>query len=78
MKKILSILLVMVILLTGLAGCGGGKAKGEGPIVSLPAADVQRTAMEQAGAMAHGCSCWPILKPTRCWNTISTRAAWRN
>ncbi len=51
MKKILSILLVMVILLTGLAGCGGGKAKGEGPIVSLPAADVQRTAMEQAGAM---------------------------
>ena len=30
MKKILSILLVMVILLTGLAGCGGGKAKGEG------------------------------------------------
>src|SRR5690554_962353 len=52
MKKTLSILIVVMMLLTGLAGCGGGKAKGEGPTVSLPAADAQRTAMEQAGAMA--------------------------
>ncbi|MGI6704896.1 MAG: hypothetical protein ACOX6S_01075 [Clostridia bacterium] len=35
--------------LGGLVGCGGGKAEGEDSTVSLPAADVQCTAMEQAG-----------------------------
>ncbi len=51
MKKTVSILLVAVLFLGGLVGCGGGKAEGEGSTVLLPAADAQRTAMEQAGAM---------------------------
>jgi hypothetical protein len=49
MKKTVSILLAAALFLGGLAGCGGGEAEGAGSTVLLPAADAQRTSMEQAG-----------------------------
>ncbi|HHV99812.1 MAG TPA: hypothetical protein GXX36_09630 [Clostridiaceae bacterium] len=52
MKKIVSILLAAALFLGGLVGCGKGEAERKGSTVSLPAADAQRTVVEQAGAMA--------------------------
>ncbi len=51
MKKILFISLVVLLILTGFAGCGG-ESEEESPKVSLPMVSEERAVMEQVGAMA--------------------------